>query len=396
MIKSVIKDLAARALKAVLSVFKLFPIKDNRVFFQSYSGTQYSCNPKYISEALEKEAENYELIWAFTKPWDHAELESRGIRVVKYESIPYWYYRLTARVTVNNVNYRNYTPARKGQYEIQTWHGGGFYKKTMADDKEVMKDRLAYERTMRDFDRYSLMMASSQINLLKTIRGALCFKGKVLKGTPKDDVLVNGVGDGINKKVRDYLGVSDDVKIALYAPTWRQDAQKSDFDVDYEAVNEALTDRFGGEWVMLRRLHHFAAKFFDEDSSAYIKAESYPEMQELLGVVDVLISDYSSSIWDFSFTGKPCFLFCSDLKKYTEDRDFYEPIETWGFPVTENNAELISAINKFDEEDYKNEIEKMHAMSKAFEEGHATRDVCDIIRSVVYGTGEIPEGIPLA
>lgn len=394
-VKEILKDIGMRTIRLLLKIYFIFPIKKNRVIFESYVGKQYSCNPKYISEALLDTEDNYDVIWAFENPDHYNDLKTQGIHVIRDRGPVFWYYRLTAKVSVTNVMWRNYTPIRKDQYEIQTWHGGGGgYKKTLADDKEQEKKKVTLRRHLKNFERYSLVLTSSATSLRTNARMAMQYKGVVLGGTPRNDMLLNHDRPKLSDKVRGYFEITGDKKIALYAPTWRKGAVKEDFDIDYEAFKQALKKRFGGEWVVLRRMHWMAADFFKETSDSYIKAESYPDMQELLYAVDVLISDYSSSIWDYSFTGKPCFLLCFDLKKYREDRDFYNPITSWGFPLAQSNEELIQEINKFDEDDYLKKMEEQHTKNTSFEDGHASKNVCKIIKSMCYGDGRLPEGLP--
>ena len=394
-IKAVIKHIGMSIMETFLKCYYIFPIMNNRVIFESYAGKQYSCNPRYISEKLENSKEEYEIIWAFDKPEKFRYLETRGIKVISSKGLVFWFYRLTSRVTVNNVPWRNYTPIRKKQYEIQTWHGGGGgYKKTLSDDKEQQKEKLALKRHMKNFKRYSLVLTSSATSLRTNARMAMQYKGIVLGGTPRNDMLINQDRPDIEHRVREYFKLAKDIRIALYAPTWRKGAKKEDFDIDYKSLKRALHHRFGGEWVILRRVHWMVAEFFRDSTDKYISAEGYPDMQELLYTVDVLVSDYSSSIWDFSFTGKPCFLFCTDLKKYKEDRDFYNPITSWGFPLAQSNAELMDNITSFDEEKYAVAMEEQHTKNESFENGRAAENVCKIIHSVCLGDGTLPEGLP--
>lgn len=394
-IKDIIIDIAINILRGLLKIYLIFPIKKNRVMFTSYMGKQYSCNPKYISEALVSKDEHYDIIWAFEKPKAYEELEKKGIRVIRNSGPIFWYYRMTAKVTVTNVMWKNYTPVRKGQYEIQTWHGGGGgYKKTLANDQGELQKKRTIKRHLKSFERYSLVLTSSETSHRTNARMAMQYKGIVLGGTPRNDILINHDRPDLEQKVRNYFGIADNTKIALYAPTWRKGAVKADFDLDYQKFKKALENRFGGNWVVLRRMHWMAASLFNESTSEYIKAESYPDMQELLYVVDVLVSDYSSSIWDYSFTGKPCILLCFDLSKYKEDRDFYNPIDTWGFPLAQSNEELVKEIEQFDEEDYQSKMDEQHTKNMSFENGHSAENVCKIIRSMCYGDGTLPDGLP--
>lgn len=394
-LRAEIKDIGMNIIRVFLKIFYIFPIKKNRVIFESYSGKQYSCNPKYISEELVKSSEDYEIIWAFNEPKKYEELQKQGIKVIHSTGLKFWIYRLTARVTISNVPWKNYTPIRPGQYEIQTWHGGGGgYKKTLADDKGEQKNKLAMKRHMKNFERYSLVLTSSATSLKTNARRAMHYKGVVLGGTARNDILLNQNRPDLDQKVRNYFGIDTETKIVLYAPTWRRGATKDDFDVDYEALKNALSIRFGGKWVILRRMHWEAAKFFSDSSDKYINAEAYPDMQELLYVVDVLVSDYSSSIWDFSFTGRPCFLFCKDLKKYKEERDFYNPITSWGFPLAQSNQELVEKIKTFDKDEYAAAMVHQHKKNNAFENGHTSENVCKIIYAMCYGDGTLPDGLP--
>lgn len=104
-------------------------------------------------------------------------------------------------------------------------------------------------------------------------------------------------------------------------------------------------------------------------------------MQELLYVSDVLITDYSSSIWDFSFTNRPCFLYATDLSTYDLTQGFYTNIYDWPFPLAQNNEELIQNITQFDNAVYLDAINKHHEEFGSFETGTACQQVYNFITS---------------
>lgn len=122
------------------------------------------------------------------------------------------------------------------------------------------------------------------------------------------------------------------------------------------------------------RLHRFSNSIKDLDKEI-VDVSSYEDMQELIYASDVVISDYSSCIWDVSLTGKPCFIYATDLKKYKKDRDFYTPISEWPFPVAENMEELINNINIFDENTYRLDIVNHHKKLGSFENGKACEQI---------------------
>jgi CDP-glycerol glycerophosphotransferase len=111
-----------------------------------------------------------------------------------------------------------------------------------------------------------------------------------------------------------------------------------------------------------------------------IDASKYDEMQELLCMADVFITDYSSSQWDFSLTRKPAFLFTPDLDYYlNEDRGFYTPIDDWAFPYAKSNEELANLIRYYNEELHLKKVQRHLDLLGSFEDGHATEKVCDVI-----------------
>jgi CDP-glycerol glycerophosphotransferase len=86
-------------------------------------------------------------------------------------------------------------------------------------------------------------------------------------------------------------------------------------------------------------------------------------------------------MWDFSFTGKPCFLYTSDLSDYDDQRGFYTPIESWPYPRAETSDELIDKIKKFDIGTYRKALNIHHNALGSYESGTAASKFCSIIFS---------------
>ena len=103
-------------------------------------------------------------------------------------------------------------------------------------------------------------------------------------------------------------------------------------------------------------------------------------MQELLAAADMLITDYSSSIWDYSFLYRPCFLYTPDLESYLQNTGFYVPIQEWPFPLCKDMKELEQAIDRYDAKENQRAIQKHHQRMGSFESGHACEKVCAWIR----------------
>lgn len=353
------------------------PLEKKKIVFFSHKGKQYSCNPMYICEYLmEKYPGEFQMVWAFKEPEKFSYLKEKGIHVVKYESVEHVRAMMTAKVIVTNVDTFVYLPKRKGQIVLDTWHGGGAYKTCgfmNPQNLNRLRKKLHFKRL---YSRINLYLSSSKMFSEQTIRQSRIFDGEILEyGMPRNDILVRRDREDIKEKVRKYFGLEEEKKIVLYAPTFRSEKENDNYrKPDFTEVEKALKDRFGGDWCTLFRQHHF----YDDDKST-ISATAYPDMQELLYTADVLITDYSSSIWDFSLMFKPVFLYCPDLKHYKDERNFYMPIEKWPFVLCENQKELVHKIENFDQEKYEADVKEHHRILGNCETGFATEKVCDRI-----------------
>ena len=108
----------------------------------------------------------------------------------------------------------------------------------------------------------------------------------------------------------------------------------------------------------------------------------YDDMQELLIAADVLINDFSSSMWDYMLTGKPCFIFAKDLDHYIETTDLYTPISEWPFPIAKTNEQLAENILAFNNDEYKKRCEWHYELLGGCESGNATNLVCNKIEEL--------------
>lgn len=382
-VKLILHLLITLVMRLAFRVFYIFPIKKNRVMFQAFREKQYSCNPKYISMKLrELYGDDVEIGWSFRNPEPYRYLEKEGIKIFKSRTFGLYKFALTAKVICTNTYYKTTLPRRRGQYFIRTWHGGGAYKRVGNMEKMPFLKRKYLDLQAQGAHLY---LSSSKAFTQMTIRDSFGYKGEVMEcGMPRNDVLLNGNHEEIAFRVKKALGLKDDERLALYAPTYRYDLGLDHYDIDYEGAIKALETRFGGKWRFAFRTHNFVEmKAGAKIGSDVINATDYPDMQELLVTADVLFTDYSSSIWDMSLMHKPAFLYATDLKAYESGRDFYMDIHLWPFPLSENNAELISNILSFDEDKYRQDVDSHHKTLGSCETGHASEMVAKRIYDVM-------------
>lgn len=331
----------------ILHLFWAFPIKKNRIAFICYSCTQYSCNPKYISEYIEKTYPGrYEINWYYTEE-KVARLIPSYAKKTKKNSVMYFYTLMTSRLVISNVTLPRVIPFRKTQCKVNTWHGTAF-----------KGDNNKFSNNYNLFD-YFIAENELTYNVFRK-RDSFDFRGEIKKiGMPRNDILIRN-NDEIRMSVYNELGVPQNKKLLLYAPTFREADDIEAFSIDFNKLQSSLMSRFGGEWVILFRYHHMQAnKSF---ISGGVDVGDYPDVQRLMAAADILITDYSSVMWDFSLMYKPVFLYTVDVKRYVNDERgaFFFPFEKLPFPISTNNDELELNISSFDQASYENNVRLYH------------------------------------
>lgn len=380
-----LKYLIEKVIQVIICAFRIFPIRKKRILFSSFSGRQYSDSPKRISDYLLEFYPEYEQIWAFVEPDKFSYVKDKGIKVVRFKSFVYLYYVITCNVFVDNVESWSILTFRPKQMVLQTWHGGGCYKRVGSDRLDVSRsenDHVVYK--MR---KNTLFISSCKLFTENVIRGAFGYSGEVLEiGLPRNDELLQKEKRNMTF-LREQLGIPVDKKVVLYAPTFRKSLTMDLYDVDMTRLRSALSRRFGGNWVVVLRLHYYMSeqRFELMEKDSIVDATDYPDMQDLLRLADVLLTDYSSSLWDFSLMKKPAFVYANDLEEYSTERNFYIPIEQWPFPVSAGNESLEQTILGFNEDEYAKAVELHHQRLGCVETGRATDLICQRIIGHIKG-----------
>lgn len=372
--------LQIRIIRFVLKLIPWKKVHNDQIVFISYLGKQYSCNPKYISEYIHSQNNSYTIVWAFNDPEKFHFLNNKGIQIVKYNSLQFIKLCLTSKYIVTNTRDLTHIPFSKRQCVINTWHGGGAYKRVGSEKAQLAKVELFREKIAQKTPL--VYLSSCRLSTEYIFRKSFHHSGLVLNcGMPRNDILINGSPFDLKKRVYNKLNIPINNKILLYAPTFRDNRIASDYSFDLASITNTLEEKFGGKWTVLLRLHYYIAEQLLKTDNNFINASLYPDMQELLYVSDVLITDYSSSIWDFSFTNRPCFLYATDLSSYDLTQGFYTNIYEWPFPLAQNNQELIQNIRNFNHTKYNHLIENHHQKFGSYEVGTACQQVYNFIIS---------------
>ena len=360
----------------VISLF--LPLYRNNILIKSYNGDVLTCNPKYIYNFLyNRMSKNSKFILIVN---DKA-INSKNIRYVKYRGFKYHWYYLTSKFIVVNDVFEFYIPKRKKQIYINTWHGGGAYKKvgfSLINNRDLAKS--LYYKWAHDC---SYMISSSQKTTEAFVESFNISTSKILNiGMPRNDIFFykNKIEDA-NNKIRVKYNICKNEKLILYAPTWRDDNRIIINDITNNKILKAFEELYNKKIRLMIRAHYNTSNFILNENS--IDATDYPDMQELLCAADILITDYSSCMWDFSLMYKPCFIYATDIGQYKQERDFYTPMSEWPFPVAATNNELINNIVNFNEDRYIEKVKKHHQTLGSYEDGHACEKVCKLIENIL-------------
>jgi len=337
---------------------------------------------------LSKYDSKFQYIWVINSLKNSINLSTDTI-IVKKSSFLYYYYFLTSKIVVSNIGKHLSIPIRNNQCFVETWHGGGTYKHLKIDIHGKRKF-MAYT-VKKASEEISKFITSSEKYSAIISNDMYVDETKFIKcGMPRNDIFFYNYS-GIKEKVKEYYQIDNETKIVLYAPTYRGLFSKASIEsincslIDVQSCLNALKTRFSGKFVLMHRMHFSITCNYNNKTDSCINANDYPDMQELLCAADVLITDYSSCMWDFSFTGKPCFLYAPDLAEYDTERMLYTPIETWPAILAEDNETLVQNILSFDDVAFAHKVKKHHEDLGSYETGHATEQIVEIIYEECFG-----------
>lgn len=368
-------------LKKIISFFANFlPIKKNQILFFSYYGAQYGCNPKYISEHLQSQYGNkIKIIWAFTNPKDH----TLPYRKIKYGSIKFIFAFATSRIICTNFNLTTDLKKKEGQIYIQTWHCSLGLKKGQADAEKMLSEQFL-KMAKQDSSQIDYILCGSEF-MYKVFEKSFWYTGKILKsGTPRNDILFNPSKD-FNNRIKQYLGINEKNKILLYAPTFRNNNDTDSYIKDFDVIHKTVTNKFGGMWDIIVKYHphlYNNNETFNNKNYKIINATKYNDISELLSLTDVLITDFSSLMFDFALTKRPVFLFAKDANEYLlKERGLYFSLYELPFPFSTNINILTDNILDFNLDIYLNKLKVFFNNIGTFEDGYAIQRVSELIYS---------------
>ena len=312
------------------------------VFMESFGGRSGGDNPAAICEDLAAHDVRAPLWWSVVD--GTVPVPSGAVPVVVGSQE--WVEALrTSRVIVTNDHLPDWFSKREGQHLLQTWHGTPIKK--LLHDAAPGSVSLRYQRLMaRQVPQWDLLLAQNR-EAEQRLRRALGYSGQVRVGEyPRNVRLLGGIEVG--RRVRSDLGIGEEQRVILYAPTWRERLRHPEGLAGHsngQGLRGEVYPAHRTDAVVLMRTHHMNRA---RPGPGLVDVSRYPNIEELMMAADVLVSDYSSIFLDFALTGKPAVVYVPDLEHYRDvERGLYGD---WprrsGLPVALDHDELTFHLNR--------------------------------------------------
>ena len=319
-------------------------IPEGAVFFESFYGRQVSCNPLALDREIARRLPEAPRYWSVTS--ERIEVPAGAVPLLV--GSPDWFAaRRRARLLVVNDWLRYGFRRGRHQTVLQTWHGTMLKHLALGRPGVGLRTRLAIRRESR---RWSIMLSQNP-HSTEQFRSSYAFRGEVLEtGYPRDDRLADAVAGSGDARARigiavdaakRALGVETGRRVLAYAPTWRDDGRAVD-----ELDVHALARELGEEWVVVARGHtRSSAGSYAGAESRVVDASGHPDVNDVILAADLLVTDYSSVMFDAAVARVPMLFFVPDLASYRDrERGFTFDFEaTAPGPLATTRAEVVEA-----------------------------------------------------
>ena len=301
-----------RLLKLSVQVFHFFPVKRNKIVMLHDFGLGYGDSQKYIAEEIKKQNLKCEIVWMVNDKNIYVPSFIRKTYLARIRSV---YDFSTAKIVITTGKLRFNVKKKREQFFIYIPHGqiGAKYVERQAENtlsKSYIDNSIWHSKNS------DLFMSSSKLHTEEMMK-YYWYDGEIMeKGLPRNDIFFNYKSKDIIE-IKKKLKIGEEEKIIIYAPTFRDNGNASAYEIDTKKILETLENKTSHKWRLLLRMHPnyiwFKKSLFHITENV-IDVTNYPDMQELLLVSDMLISDYSSTMFDFMLMKRPVFLFTKDME----------------------------------------------------------------------------------
>jgi CDP-glycerol glycerophosphotransferase len=373
--------LASREVKTrAYPLLQRLPVKKGSVVFEAHMGAQYSDSPKYIYEELKRSGLPYRPIWAYAR---QREKFPQDCELVRRGSWKYYLELARAEFWVDNQGFpRQFTKRPQTTY-VQTWHGTPL--KHMGWDEPALAALPADKRREHEamIERWDALVVPNEY-FVDTFVKSYAYKGRLLRsGYPRNDLLVTaGKDPEVIAATKLRLGLPADRKLVLYAPTFRPRPGKTKA-ISLELRLEEMEAALGADHFIMVRTHYFETHGVAQRFAHFARGvNDHHDVTDLMLVADVLVTDYSSVMFDYANLRRPMIFFTYDYEDYMLHRGTYFDLaaEAPG-PIVTTTADVVKCLLDIDAvaTQYAEQLARFAERFGTYETGHAARTVVEEI-----------------
>ena len=353
-------------------------MNDSIILYESYHGKSMTCNPYalFLTMLDDNRFQNFMHIWILTDANVKRYKELPNVKIVKRNSIKHAYYLVKAKYLINNTTFLPYINIKKEQVYINTWHGtplktlGKDVKFSYGNSKNVCKNLLQTDFFISP-NSYTTkyFLESNDVDNL--------YSGKIVEnGYPRNDLLF--LDEKMKHSLYEELNLDRTKEVLLYAPTFRgSHINAESFDGVLLDFIKLLEEKFSDRYNIVTKLHHINTK----DNLEFKSIPSNYDTNQILGITDILITDYSSIAFDFLLLQKPILYYVIDLDEYIQNRGLYFNIYDMPGVVCKTKSNVIVELNNIDSFMQINKTKYSKAIDTfcQYDDGNISRKIIDAV-----------------
>lgn len=371
--------------------------KKNRIIFGAWHGEKYSDNSKYMFEYLLGK-KDFELIWCGKKKIEENIPRAENIKFVYYGSLRSYYYALTSKYAFVTHGYNDIIKINlfKGAKLIQLWHGIGIKnigELSFNENSIKFKIRKKIRNIIRKYDYFLCTSKANQERNMIAFKSYGINEQNIIKsGQPRNSILINYNDNDVNRIKNTYYKqfcIPTDKKIITYLPTFRKTKQNTFhfFDLSNSQKKKLFKILKKHDAIIIQKVHNSdftnIKKHKNDNISNYvyfIDNQINIDVQELLLISDILITDYSSCFIDYVLLNKPIIHFIYDYVEYIEINKglYFDLYDIAAGDIVFNEDELINSIEKniINKDSNKTKREFVKKKMMEYENGNSCETIC--------------------